>query len=58
MKYMFVVKTPVGYRVKFEFPEKGSVEGAHYVGYSRRNAIKAARREFGYVGKHFVLIYV
>ena len=58
MKYMFVSKTPLGYRIKFDVPGKRAVEGAHYVGYSRRNAIRAARRDFGYVGKHFVLIYV
>lgn len=58
MKYMFVSKTSFGYRVKFDIPGKCAVEGAHYVGYYRRNAIKAARRNFGYVGKHFVLIYV
>lgn len=58
MKYMFVSKTPFGYRVKFDIPGKCAVEGAHYVGYSRRNAIKAARRDFGHVGKHFVLIYI
>ena len=56
MKYMFVSKTPLGYRIKFDVPGKRAVEGAHYVGYSRRNAIRAARRDFGYVGKHSVLI--
>ena len=55
---MLVSKTPLGYRIKFDIPGKCAVEGGHYVGYSRRNAIKAARRDFGYVGKHFVLIYV
>lgn len=58
MKYMFVEKTLLGYRIKFDVPGTCAVEGAHYVGYSRRAAIKAARRDFGYVGKHFVLIYV
>lgn len=58
MKYMVVSKTPLGYRIRFDIPGKCAFEGAHYVGYSRRAAIKAALRDFGYAYKHFVLIYV
>ena len=58
MKYMYVYKTALGYRVYIDIPGTCSREGMHYIGYSRKNAIKAFRQDFKVVGKHFTIIDV
>ena len=36
--------------------DNGGREGLQYIGYSRRDAIRAFRRDFDCVGKHFTII--
>ena len=55
MKYLYIQKTRIGFRIMRDL-DNGSREGLHYIGYSRRDAIRAFRRDFDCVGKHFTII--
>lgn len=54
--YMYIEKNRQGYRIRRDIPGSCSTEGAHYIGYSKRDAIKAFRRDFDCIGKHFTII--
>lgn len=41
MKYMYIWKTAQGYKIGFDIPGTCSIERMHYIGYSRKAAIKA-----------------
>ena len=56
MRYMYIWKIREGYKIGFDIPNTSSIERACYIGYSKRNAIKRARIDFGVVGKHFTKI--
>ena len=56
MKYLYVERTRIGWRVTRDCEGTCSREGLHYVGYTRRQAIRAFRQDFNCVGKHFITI--
>ena len=56
LKYLYIQRTRIGWDISRDVPGKDSREGAHYVGYSRRQAVQAFRRDFDYIGKHFIVI--
>lgn len=55
-KYMVIEKTAIGYRISFEGTGDDPTEKTHYVGYSRREAIRKARQDFNHVGEHFTVL--
>lgn len=56
LKYLYIQRTRIGWDISRDVPGKDSREGAHYVGYSRRQAVQAFRRDFDCIGKHFIVI--
>lgn len=56
MRYMYIWKIREGYKIGFDIPNTVSIERACYIGYSKRNAIRQTRIDFGFVGKHFTKI--
>ena len=55
MKYLHVEKLPHG-GYKIAVDEPGTQ--CRYYGYSLRNAIKQFRTDYGYKGKHFIIINI
>ena len=57
MKYLYIQKLPRGgYGIYIDIQGTCSREGSRYYGYSKRDAIRAFRRDFGVVGQHFTII--
>lgn len=52
MKYMVIRRTRYGWEISDDI----SGNKCHYIGYSKRSAIRKHRVDNGVVGKHFTLI--
>ena len=55
MKYIIISKTLQGYRIRVDIPGTSSQEQIHFIGYTKRNAIKVIRQAFGLKGKHLIV---
>lgn len=53
--YMYIEKTKYGYRIQ-TFSKPCNDEKIHYIGYSKKNAIKKHRETYGLKYKHLNIV--
>lgn len=56
MKYLYIQKTRLGWRIYRDIPETVGREGCHYIYCTKKQAVAAFRRDFDCRGKHFIKI--